>query len=67
MVQADERMRAQAGGVGGGNGHEGAEIAEQLSLGQQLYYKMLLTFLQAEERRLQTTSFCRTGRWSSSA
>ena len=33
------------------------DLSEQLQLGQKLYYKMLLAFLEAEERRLQRTEF----------
>jgi len=36
------------------------EIGEQLAFGRQLYYKMLLSFLEAEEIRLQNKSFART-------
>jgi retinoblastoma-associated protein len=42
------------------SGELDSEIGEQLALGRQLYYKMLLSFLEAEELRLQNKSFART-------
>ena len=34
-----------------------SDVSEQLQLGRRLYYKMLLAFLEAEERRLHQTNF----------
>jgi retinoblastoma-associated protein len=37
-----------------------SDVGEQLAHGRQLYYKMLLSFLEAEELRLRSKSFVRT-------